>query len=112
MDENRSKNSTSDTQVTSRTFLPSQVMGLNDNIKFLGRELHVQTEAARIPMPHIVTHVFSNGRILLSRKSDCPVDIDEASSQQRIRELMQLQHQDVINELLKKQQKVQKDEDR
>ena len=98
-------------QITDMTFLPSQVMGLNDNIKFLGRELHVQTEAARIPIPHIVTHVFANGRILLSRKSDCPTDVEETSSLLQIRELMQLQHQDVIRELSKKQQKVQKDED-
>jgi hypothetical protein len=88
-------------------------MGLNDNRVFLGRELHIQTENVRFPAPHIVTQVFSGGRILLTRKSDPPVDGGEDSSQQQTQELMELmrlQHQGVIGELSEKQRKLQGDQ--
>ena len=44
--------------------------GLNDNLEFMGKQLHVQTEKTGFPVPRVVTQVFSNGRVVFSKKSD------------------------------------------
>lgn len=86
---------------------PSQAMGLNNNLEFLGRQLHVQTENTAFPTPHIVTQVFSNGRILLSKKSEYPADAHDAGNPEKIQELMRIQHHQVIQEISEKQKRIQ-----
>ena len=64
--------------------------GLNNNIAFMGKQLHVQTENIGLPKPGIVTQVFSNGRIIYSKKTECSQEMNDIQSQ------MCKQHSEVI----------------
>ncbi|HTY60954.1 MAG TPA: hypothetical protein VMG30_01730 [Acidobacteriota bacterium] len=81
-------------------------MGLNDNLEFMGRLLHVQTEHTEFPVARIVTHVFSNGRVLLSKKTECPPDILESRDFNGIQDLMNAQHNQVLKEIAAKQARI------
>ncbi len=67
----------------------------------MGRRLHVQTEHMELPEARIVTQVFSNGRVLLSKKTECPADIHESPDVGRIQKLMSAQHYQVLQEISK-----------
>ncbi len=82
------------------------VSGLNDNVEFMGKQLHVQTEDAGFPNTRIVTHVFCKGRVVLSRKSDYPPGIRHGGNMDKIRELMHSQHLQIIQELRNKQAEI------
>jgi hypothetical protein len=75
-------------------------IGLNDNVQFMGKQLHVQTEAIRFPSPSIVTQVFSNGRIIYSKKSECAVDSMNIQGQ------MNKQHAQVLQSLSEKKAQI------
>ena len=79
--------------------------GLNDNLEFMGRQLHVQTEKIGFPAPHIVTQVFTNGRVVFSKKSEIPRG-DESQQSRRIQDLMQNQHFQTIREIEAKQKRI------
>jgi hypothetical protein len=84
----------------------SAVAGLNDSLEFLGKQLHVQTERIGLPSPRIVTQVFSNGRVVLSKKSDLPFQSDQPEDATRVHELMRTQHFQVIREIKAKQKRI------
>jgi hypothetical protein len=75
-------------------------IGLNDNVEFMGKHLHVQTEAIRFPSPSVVTQVFSNGRVIYSKKSKCPADSMNIQSQ------MNIQHAQVLQSLSEKKARI------
>jgi hypothetical protein len=87
----------------SRTVSPQRVTGLNDNLDFFGRQLHIQTENIGIPTPRIVTQVFCGGRVLFSRKSEYPPEVQEQGAMERIFDLMHLQHKRILKEISDKQ---------
>jgi hypothetical protein len=84
----------------------SPITGLNDNLQFMGRQLHVQTEHLEFPTAHIVTQVFCNGRVLLSKKSEYPSDVRECRDVSKIQQLMHAQHSQVIREIADKQARI------
>jgi hypothetical protein len=84
----------------------NSVAGLNDNIEFLGRQLHIQTERIGFPSPRIVTQVFSNGRVMFSKKADISFRTDEPQATRKVQELMQIQHFQVIREIKAKQSRI------
>ncbi len=73
--------------------------GLNDNLDFLGRELHVQTEDLGHTGRCIVTQVFCNGRVLFSTRADYPQNAHDADGRVQIGEQMRSQHLSVIREI-------------
>jgi len=79
--------------------------GLNDNLEFMGKQLHVQTERIGFPAPHIVTQVFSNGRVVFSKKSEIPRE-EESQESRRIPDLMRNQHFQTIREIAAKQKRI------
>jgi hypothetical protein len=79
------------------------VMGLNHNLEFMGRQLHVQTENTGFPVTRIVTQVFCKGRVVFSKKSECPPDLHESRDPRKIHERMRTQHFQVIREIQAKQ---------
>jgi hypothetical protein len=79
------------------------VTGLNDNVEFLGRQLHIQTEYIELPDSHIVTQVFSNGRVLLSRKSEFPPGNQPSRDIRDLQRAMNAQHQRALQEISDKQ---------
>ena len=80
------------------------VTGLNENLAAFGKQLHVQTELLRSPGLCITTQVFSNGRVLLSRKSECAPEF--FTSRDHIQDLMIHQHRQVIREIQMKSSQV------
>lgn len=86
---------------------PFQTMGLNDNLDFLGTQLYIQTENAQLPTPRIITHVFSKGRIVLSKKSEYPADFHNSGNPEKIHELLRMQHSQVIQDISDKQKLIQ-----
>ncbi len=80
--------------------------GLNNNLDFMGRLLHVQTEHLEYPVARIVTQVFCNGRVMLSKKSEYSADIRESHDIVKIQQLMNAQHYQVIQEISEKQSRI------
>jgi hypothetical protein len=84
----------------------NSVAGLNDNLEFLGKQLHVQTERIGFPAPRIVTQVFINGRIVFSKKSEILPQGDEPQEFPKLQELMRTQHFQIIREIEAKQKRI------
>jgi len=80
--------------------------GLNDNFEFLGRRLHIQTERTGLPVPRIVTQVFSEGRVVFSRKSDIPLIGPNSQEFSKTQELMRAQHFETLREIEGKQKRI------
>jgi hypothetical protein len=81
--------------------------GLNDNLDFMGKQLHVQTESVEFPVACIVTQVFCKGKVILSRKSSFPPGVRENSEVAKMRELMHAQHLQIIQNIADKQARIQ-----
>jgi hypothetical protein len=75
------------------------VTGLNDNLAVFGKQLHVQTELLRCPGFCISTQVFSKGRVLLSRKSECAPELINPRETNKIQDLIFHQHREVVREI-------------
>jgi len=73
----------------------SPVPGLNDNLEFLGRRLHVQTEDMGARRGLISTHVFLNGKVIHSIKSQYPHADDRAN----IAGIMRSQHLAIMRQI-------------
>jgi hypothetical protein len=80
--------------------------GLNNNLEFMGRQLHVQTELMEYPVARIVTQVFCNGRVMRSKKSEYSAEIRESRDINKIQQLMNAQHYQVIREITEKQSRI------
>ena len=83
------------------------IMGLNDNLKILGRQLHVQTENTGSPPNNIVTHVFCNGRVIYTSRSEYPQQLRMDPNFNKIQDLMRAQHLSVIKRITEKTSNVQ-----
>ena len=86
--------------------MPNPVVGLNDNLEFMGRQLHVQTENTGSAAGRIITQVFCGGRVVLSKKSECPPDVCASHDFSKIQQLMKRQHYKIIEELTNKQARI------
>ncbi|MEJ2108325.1 MAG: hypothetical protein P8Z37_00130 [Acidobacteriota bacterium] len=89
----------------------SPTMSLNDNLNFLGKELHIQTENVHSGSLCIRTHVFTGGKIIHTTKSTFSSDIPDLSDFDKIRNLMHTQHQKVIDKIVKQQSKYRRQTD-
>ena len=83
----------------------SPTMSLNDNLNFLGKELHIQTENVHTGSLCIRTHVFTGGKIIHTTKSTLSSDTLDLGDFDKIRNLMQSQHKKVIDKIVKQQSK-------
>jgi hypothetical protein len=96
----------SDTKIQSNAANPA--MGLNDNLNFLGKELHIQTENVQSSAPYIRTQVFFHGRVVHTAKYEYSTEKRDSPDVLRIRELMHKQHMRVIKKISEQQVKYQK----
>jgi hypothetical protein len=80
--------------------------GLNDNLDFLGTPLHVQTESVEFPVACIVTQVFCKGKVILSKKSERPFEIQDNIDAAKMQELMRAQHTQIIQSITEKQARI------
>ena len=74
----------SDTKIQSNTVNPA--MGLNDNLNFLGKELHVQTENVQSSVPCIRTQVFFHGRVVHTAKYEYSTEQCDSLGLSKIRD--------------------------
>jgi hypothetical protein len=77
----------------------SPQLGYNHNIPHRGRLYHVQTEDSGIDKAHIFTHVFYDGTIIASRKTEYRDRLNEPELSPLIIGLMQESHKAIIRAL-------------
>jgi hypothetical protein len=87
------------TAVSEEDNVPSPLPGLNDNLEFLGRRLHVQTEDLGPSKRSVTTQVFLNGRVVHSTKSAYPESTGGGPQRELVGELMRAQHLTVMKEI-------------
>ena len=87
--------------------MASPAMGLNDNLNFLGKELHVQTENVPASTPCILTQVFFHGRVIHTAKSEYATEAGGSHNLAKIRDLMVKQHMKVIERISEQRAKYQ-----
>ena len=73
----------------------SPVLGYNHNVRYGGRMWHVQTEDSGVQNPHIFTHLFADGTIIGSKKTNYDVDSEVTA----VQKLMQTQHKLMLRDL-------------
>lgn len=81
-------------------------IGLNDNVEFMGQQLHIQTEKMETPTNCIITQVFCKGRVVLSTKSDFPTDLSNSYDFNTIQNLMRMQHSRMIRDIMRKKTQI------
>jgi len=79
----------------------SPLSGYNHNLKYKSRVYHVQTEDSGRDSPHIFTHLFHDGTILSSLRSEYGDIVDAADWENQLRSRMQNQHKDMMKGLIK-----------
>jgi len=76
----------------------SPLLGYNHNVKYEGHIFHVQTEDSGPGNPHIFTHLFFEGSILASKRSQ----YEASAAEDDVRAVMQSQHKAILKELKQK----------
>jgi hypothetical protein len=79
----------------------SPLSGYNHNLKYKNRVYHVQTEDSGRDNPHIFTHLFHDGTILNSSRSEYSDIISDSDWETQLRAKMQNQHKDMMKGLIK-----------
>lgn len=77
----------------------SPLLGYNTNVKHAGKLFHVQTEDSGRDHPHIITHLFTAGTILATKKQGYDHLLDVSDWEDRVRQLMKDQHKAMFVEL-------------
>jgi flagellar biosynthesis protein FlhG len=73
--------------------------GLNSNLDFMGKDLHIQTEDMGEAARCITTQVFCEGRVILSTKSAYPPTPQDQHQGSQIIEMMRAQHFTIMREI-------------
>ncbi len=71
---------------------PSPLLGYNTNLRRRGVLCHVQTEDSGVAHPHVITHVFTAGTIIGTRKRSYKEHVGAEDLESIVRKLMQEQH--------------------
>jgi hypothetical protein len=79
----------------------SPLSGYNHNLKYKDRVFHVQTEDSGRDNPHIFTHLFHDGTILNTLRSEYTEIVNAPDWEQQLRGRMQNQHKDMMKGLVK-----------
>jgi hypothetical protein len=74
-------------------------IGINQDIVFKDERFHIQTEDSGVKRPVITTILFKGGVVVASRKIDYKDKLGSANLENKVTELMQTQHKDVIRAL-------------
>ena len=77
----------------------SMIGGFNTNVRYRGRMFHVQTEDSGKANPKIITLLYEGGVILYSKKMDYAQHIGARDLPEVVRELMELQHRQMLRAL-------------
>jgi hypothetical protein len=77
----------------------SPLLGYNTNVKHAGHLFHIQTEDSGIDHPHVITHLFTSGTILATKKSSYAELVGAQDWEERVRQMMKDQHKSMFVEL-------------
>ena len=77
----------------------SPLLGYNTNVRHAGILFHIQTEDSGVGHPHIITHLFTEGTILATKKTSYADILEESELEAGIRQLMKDQHKAMFIEL-------------
>ncbi|MBN2804488.1 MAG: hypothetical protein JXR91_15440 [Deltaproteobacteria bacterium] len=77
----------------------SPLLGYNTNVKHGGHLFHIQTEDSGRDHPHVITHLFTEGTILSSKKTPYDEYLDVDDFEDKIRNIMKNQHKTMFVEL-------------
>ena len=70
----------------------SPLLGYNTNVKHAGHLFHIQTEDSGMEHPHVITHLFTSGTILATKKSSYAELVGAQDWEERVRQMMKDQH--------------------
>jgi len=77
----------------------SPLLGYNTNAKHSGKVFHIQTEDSGVGHPHIITHLFTAGTILATKKTSYAEYLERDTWEDEVRQLMKDQHKAMFVEL-------------
>ena len=77
------------------------LVGFKSEAEYAGRVFHVQTEDGGRNRPRVITHLFLRGSVVSETRSDYADDLEKPDLNRRIRELMEGQHQAMLDGLLR-----------
>jgi hypothetical protein len=77
----------------------SPLLGYNTNVKHAGHLFHIQTEDSGIEHPHVITHLFTSGTILATKKSSYADQVGAPDWEERVRQMMKDQHKAMFVDL-------------
>lgn len=77
----------------------SPLLGYNTNVRHRGVLFHIQTEDSGVNHPHIITHLFTEGTILATKKTGYAKLVGESDLEEKVRSLMKDQHKTMFLEL-------------
>jgi hypothetical protein len=77
----------------------SPLLGYNTNVKHAGELFHIQTEDSGRERPHIITHLFTTGTILATKKTPYGELLAAEDWEDKVRQLMKDQHKAMFVEL-------------
>lgn len=77
----------------------SPLLGYNTNVRHAGQLFHIQTEDSGREHPHIITHLFTSGTILATKKKPYGDVLDAPDWEDRVRQIMKDQHKGMFVEL-------------
>lgn len=76
------------------------ILGFNSEVRYKGRTYHIQTEDSGAQNPVIITHLFSSGTILVTRRTEYGDALGRPDLADHVRALMREQHRTVYEALL------------
>jgi hypothetical protein len=77
----------------------SPLLGYNTNVRHAGKLFHIQTEDSGRDHPHIITHLFTAGTILATKKTPYDQMLESDEWEDLVRQLMKDQHKSMFVEL-------------
>jgi hypothetical protein len=82
-----------------KTGTNSPLLGYNTNVKHDKHVFHIQTEDSGRDHPHIITHLFTSGTILATKKTAYEEYLGNDNWEDQIKQLMKDQHKAMFVEL-------------
>jgi hypothetical protein len=73
--------------------------GFNTNFRYRGVLFHVQTEDSGVGNPHVITHLFHGGNIMVSVKQDYSDLLAGDDVEITVKKLMEGQHKKILKQL-------------
>ncbi len=77
----------------------AMLSGFNTNFRYRGVLFHVQTEDSGLDNPHVITHLFHGGNIMVSVKQDYSDLLAGDGIQIAVKKLMEGQHKTILKQL-------------